>query len=174
MFETGTLYPAACNMHIWMIINCNYRAGILLMTTVVWTAQFEYIQHWRRFSGSRLKNADRRGKGWGDSAPSALTISVCENFDPIKRLKTVKYLLFFWRLLLGDRQKQLSGFFPLRGYPPPAPYPFSGKSFCQKKTLAKMGGTPPPPLTENRRKFSSKKGSKRAKIGVFWPKIAVF
>ena len=29
-------------------------------------------------------------------------------------------------------------------------------------------------LTENCRKFSSKNGSKRAKIGVFWPKIAVF
>ena len=29
-------------------------------------------------------------------------------------------------------------------------------------------------LTKNCRKFSSKNGSKRAKIGVFWPKIAVF
>ena len=27
---------------------------------------------------------------------------------------------------------------------------------------------------ENRQKISSKNGSKRAKIGVFWPKIAVF
>ena len=34
-----------------------------------------------------------------------------------------------------------------------------------------LAGTP---LTENCRKFSSKNGSKRAKIGVFWPKIAVF
>ena len=40
-------------------------------------------------------------------------------------------------------------------------------------SLAELGGTPPP-LTENCRKFSSKNGSKRAKIGVFWPKIAVF
>ena len=29
-------------------------------------------------------------------------------------------------------------------------------------------------LTENCRKFSSKNGSKRATIGVFWPKITVF
>ena len=43
-----------------------------------------------------------------------------------------------------------------------------------KKPLAERGSTPPSPLTENCRKFSSKNGSKRAKIGVFWPKIAVF
>ena len=42
-----------------------------------------------------------------------------------------------------------------------------------KKPLAERGGTSPP-LTENCRKFSSKNGSKRAKIGIFWPKIAVF
>ena len=40
--------------------------------------------------------------------------------------------------------------------------------------LSRIGGYPPPPLTENCRKFSLKNGSKRAKIGVFWPKIAVF
>ena len=42
-----------------------------------------------------------------------------------------------------------------------------------KKSLAERGGTPPP-LTENCRKFSSKTGSKKAKIDVFWPKIAAF
>ena len=36
-----------------------------------------------------------------------------------------------------------------------------------KKPLAERGGAPP--LTENWQKFFSKNGSKRAKIGVFWP-----
>ena len=35
------------------------------------------------------------------------------------------------------------------------------------------GGTPPP-LTDNPQIFFKKNGSKRAKISVFWPKIAVF
>ena len=37
----------------------------------------------------------------------------------------------------GSFQKRFSGFFPLRGYPPP--YPLNGKSFCQK-TLSGKGG----------------------------------
>ena len=71
----------------------------------------------------------------------------------------------------GTFQKLLSGFCPLRGYPPP-PYPLNGKSFCQKSLSGKglkmhektqkiefsnlkyllfsgIGGYPPPPLTEN-------------------------
>ena len=70
----------------------------------------------------------------------------------------------------GACQKRFSGFFPLRGYPPPTPLT---ENHFAKKPLAERGGTAPP-LTENCRKFSSKNGSKRAKIGVFWPKIAVF
>lgn len=76
---------------------------------------------------------------------------------------------------MGGRQKLLSRFFPPRGYPPPPPPsrkivlskragigfwakktvfyqifssanpPLNGKSFCQK-SLAELGGTPPPPL----------------------------
>ena len=61
----------------------------------------------------------------------------------------------------GSFQKLLSGFFPLRGYPP-TPYPLNGKSFCQK-TLCGKGGYPPSPLTKNCRKFSSKNGSKGLK-----------
>ena len=42
----------------------------------------------------------------------------------------------------GGCQKLLSGFFLLRGYPPPSPpTPLNGKSFCQK-TLSGKGGTP--------------------------------
>ena len=49
----------------------------------------------------------------------------------------------------GSRQKLLSGFFPLRGYPsPPYRYHLSGKYFCSKKH-SKIGGYPAPPLTEN-------------------------
>ena len=75
----------------------------------------------------------------------------------------------------GSFQKLLSGFFPLFGkmifrFPPT---PLTENHFA-KKILAERGGTSPPPLTENCRKFSSKNGSKRAKIGGFWPKIAVF
>ena len=47
-----------------------------------------------------------------------------------------------------------------------------GQSFCQK-TLSGQGGTPPP-LTDDPQNFFLKSGSKRAKISVFWPKIAVF
>ena len=47
------------------------------------------------------------------------------------------------RYYKGSCQKRFSGFFPLRGYPPP-PYPLNGKSFCQK-TLSGKGGYPPPP-----------------------------
>ena len=50
--------------------------------------------------------------------------------------------------------------------------PLTENNFA-KKPLAERGGTPPP-LTENCRKFSSTNGAKRAKLGVFWPKIAVF
>ena len=84
-------------------------------------------------------------------------------------------LYLAWQLTMkevkGTFQKRFSGFCPLRGYPPP-PTPLTENHFA-KKPLAERGGTPPP-LTENRRKFSSKNGSKGAKIGVFWPKIAVF
>ena len=41
----------------------------------------------------------------------------------------------------GGRQKLLSGFFSVKGVPPP--YPLNGKSFCQK-TLSGKGGTPSP------------------------------
>ena len=61
--------------------------------------------------------------------------------------------------------------FSAKGAPRP-PYPYSGKSFCQK-TLSGNGGTPPP-LTDNRWKFSSNNGSKRAKIGVFGQKKLFF
>ena len=65
----------------------------------------------------------------------------------------------------------LADFFRLGGTLPPTPLT---ENHFAKKPLAERGGTPPPPLTENRRKFSLKNRSKRAKIGVFWPKIAVF
>ena len=53
------------------------------------------------------------------------------------------------------------------------PTPLAENHFS-KKNLSGNGGYPPPLLTENRRKFSSENGTKRAKISVFWPKIAVF
>ena len=45
----------------------------------------------------------------------------------------------------GTLQKLLSGFFPLRGYPPP--HPPNGKSVWKKKVffLNGIGGFPPPP-----------------------------
>ena len=73
---------------------------------------------------------------------------------------------------MGSFQKRFSGFFPFRGSPPPLT-PLTENHF-DKKPLAERGGTPLPPLTENFRKFFSKNRSKRAKIGVFWPKIAAF
>ena len=48
------------------------------------------------------------------------------------------------------------------------PTPLTDNHFA-KKPLADRGGTPPP-LTDN----PQKKGSKRAKVFVFWPEIAVF
>ena len=45
----------------------------------------------------------------------------------------------------------------------------NGKSLCPKK-LGGKGGTPPP-LAENCRKFSSKNGSKRARLGVLLAKF---
>ena len=53
----------------------------------------------------------------------------------------------------GSFQKLLSGFFPLRGYPPSPPYPLNGKSFCQK-TLSGKGGTPPPLNGKSPKKIS--------------------
>ena len=52
------------------------------------------------------------------------------------------------------------------------PYPLNRKSFCQK-TLNGNGGYPPP-LNGKLPKIFLKKWVKSAKIGVFWPKIAVF
>ena len=52
------------------------------------------------------------------------------------------------------------------------PYPLNEKSFCQK-TLSGKGGTTPPPPSGKLPKIFLKNGSKRAKIGIFWPKIAV-
>ena len=53
----------------------------------------------------------------------------------------------------GSLQKLLSGFCPLRGYPPP--YPLNGKSFCQK-TLNGIGGYPPPLNGKSPKKFLKK------------------
>ena len=70
----------------------------------------------------------------------------------------------------GSFQKLLSGFCPLRGYPP---YPLKGLKMHDKRqkiefldlktcflaefSIAELGGTPPP-LTENHRKFSLTNG----------------
>ena len=43
-----------------------------------------------------------------------------------------------------------------------------------KKPLAERGGTSPPPNGKLPKIFLKNMRSKRAKIGVFWPKIAVF
>ena len=43
--------------------------------------------------------------------------------------------------------------------------------FVEKKSLSKNGGYHPPPPNG---KSLKKDGSKRAKISIFWPKIAVF
>ena len=91
--------------------------------------------------------------------------------EDIKNISPI-YRDWFQNLTKGALQKLLSGFCPLRGYPPP-PYLLNGQSFCQK-TLNGQGGGPPSPLTENTQKNFQKNGSKRAKISVFWPKIAVF
>ena len=58
--------------------------------------------------------------------------------------------------ILGGRQKLPSGFFPLRENPP------TSLSFCKNI------------LKDKSPKIFLKNGSKRVKIGVFWPKIAVF
>ena len=49
----------------------------------------------------------------------------------------------------GGCQKLLSGFCPLRDYPP---YPLNGQSFCQK-TLSGQGGTPPPSRAKSTKTF---------------------
>ena len=46
-------------------------------------------------------------------------------------------------VLKGTLQKRFSGFFPLRGYPPPPLTPLTENHFA-KKTLAERGGNPPP------------------------------
>ena len=48
--------------------------------------------------------------------------------------------------------------------------------FLAEFSLAELGGIPLPPLTENHpaQKPLAERGSKRAKISVFWPEIAVF
>ena len=48
-----------------------------------------------------------------------------------------------WEILQGSCQKRFSGFFPLRGFPPPPPTPLTENHFA-KKPLAERGGTPPP------------------------------
>ena len=66
----------------------------------------------------------------------------------------------------GARQKLLSVFFPLRGYPP-LPTPLMENHFS-KKPLAEKGGIPRPPLTESPLSFSGKFFPKRAKNDVFF------
>ena len=44
----------------------------------------------------------------------------------------------------GTFQKLLSGFCPLKGYPPPPLTPVTENYFA-KKPLTERGGTPPPP-----------------------------
>ena len=53
---------------------------------------------------------------------------------------------------MGD--KGFSGFFPLRGCPPP-PTPLTENHFA-KKPLAERGGVPPPPLTKIAENFPQK------------------
>ena len=59
----------------------------------------------------------------------------------------------------------LADFFRQVGVPLPHPTPLAENCFV-KKTPAEMGGTPPP-LTENRRKFSLKMGQKGLRFAFF-------
>ena len=61
--------------------------------------------------------------------------------------------------VLGGRQNLLSGFCPLRGFPPPST-PLTENHFA-KKPLAEMGGNPPPPNGKLAKKFL-KNGPKSA------------
>ena len=63
----------------------------------------------------------------------------------------------------GVRQKLLSGFFLLRGYPPPPPAPLAENHFA-KKTLAAMGGT----YTDFTTYAASEKKGYHAWNGVDW------
>ena len=66
----------------------------------------------------------------------------------------------------GTFQKQLSGFFSVKGVPRP-PTPLTENHFS-KKPLAELGGTPsPPPLTESPLSFSGIFFAKRTKNDVF-------
>ena len=57
----------------------------------------------------------------------------------------------------GTRQKLLSGFYPLRGYPSP-PYPLN---FAKKNLSGKGGVPPPPPLNGKLPKIFLKKWVKK-------------
>ena len=72
--------------------------------------------------------------------------SFCQMSKPV-RLKKMSHKTGLTKRLSdktskGGFQKLLSGFFPLRGYPPP-PTPLTENNFA-KNPLAEMGGTPPP------------------------------
>ena len=59
------------------------------------------------------------------------------NIDPRNiAFSSSSLITLYQRYHQGSRQKLLSGFFPLRGYPPP-PYPLNRKLFCQKTLSGK-------------------------------------
>ena len=76
-------------------------------------------------------------------------------------------------LYQGSSQSLLRGFFPLRGYAPPPPYPLNRKSFCHKN-LSGIGGVPPCPLNEQLQKMFALKWSKGVKIEILDKKCLVF
>ena len=75
------------------------------------------------------------------------------------------------RKKIREPVKNVLADFSVKGVPPP-PTPLTENHFA-KKPLAERGGTPAP-LNGKLPKMFLKNGPKRAKIGVFWPKIAVF
>ena len=141
--------PPCCPMLVIWNFRSGHILGIWTKTNILWSARLNRLLWVQPLEKCLPCTTSHRVWNWKITSQTWTSLYWCGNTLPSwgywEGMK-VNHPFSNFGIPKGTLQKLLSGFFPLRGYPPPPPNPLDGKSFCQKN-LSGKGGYPPPPLT---------------------------